>query len=671
MSFRPRQLLALFAIGGCASCVLAQDVPGDDGGPLVVGANREKWTGLDLQRIDAAFEFLGRHRSDTLKQPGQPDITDTETLLREIVEVSGEAYIGHKNLLDLTGKVRFGVEDRFLDSDSFGADDHASDFTNLFDVNGHVLGASRVPLDLYTRREEQFLDRDFGSSVTSTTFESGVLANIQSERAPTTLRAFHLESSQDDPLGQSNYGLNQNSFNAHSNIRVREGNRLEADYAFDDIGEHQASFRNDYQRHHLQLTDVQNFGEKGQHELRSYFRFYDQNGRFQQRMLRLDEQLLLAHTDRLETRYNLSWDRQSRFDGDQDTLQGSATIKHKLFDSLTSTGTIGARRFGDETDFTSNEWFTSGTLDYTKKVARGRLDLGLGASYNAQDNSERGSPISVLDESHIATDPAPITLSRRNVVVGSVVVTGPAGFPTYQEGIDYIVDYFPDRVEIRPILGGAITTGSAVLVDYDLGPEPANEIDTVGWSTSGRYTLSEGVLRGLSAYTSYRRLDHSVDAPTAIVLDDTWTWTYGLEYRRGGLHLRTEREEHGSTLNPYDTTRFSAAYDFEAVRNGTAGLEASHEILDFGNPDNHVVFTRLTARWNQKLSESFDVLLRVDFRDEQDDLRGDSQGIDQAATLQWHKRQTSAYVTVRNTWLDATFSERRSEFLEIGLRREF
>ncbi|MFO0832605.1 MAG: hypothetical protein U0637_12290 [Phycisphaerales bacterium] len=673
---RSRLLQLLIAAGAASGAGPArgQDAAPADGGPVIVGENKSHWRAFDLHQFKAALDFMGRHRSQTQKQDGLADVTDTETILREFVEFSGEAYIGHKNLIDLTGNVRLGVEDRFLDSGTLQSEDHAGDLTDLFDLNAHVLGSSKVPVDVFTRREENFLDQDFAGSVTSTTFETGIAATLQSERAPTTLRLFRLETNQDNPLGQYDYSQDQNSFLLHSNIALTKSNRLEVEYTFDNISEAQGTgYRNAYDRHNLQLTDVYNFGKLRDSELRSYLRYYEETGRFPQRSLRWDEQLTLIHSRRLETRYNTSVEHRTQGGADQDQQEASATIKHRLFESLVSTATAGARHSADSGDFSSSEWYVNGDLNYTKRVPRGRLNITLGGSFNAQDNSERGAATHVSNESQVFNDPLPITLARRHIVPGSVEVRGAGGFPLYDEGVHYTVQYFQDRAEVRITLGSGISDGDILLVSYDVGPEPASTVDTTGLTASIRYTLTEGWLEGLSAYSIYRRTDHSVSTadPAILVFDDASTFTYGVEYRRGGWHGLAEREHHESTVSPYNTTRLEGAYDHQFGSGSILGIDGSYENIRFENPANTLDYARLSFRYNDKLSTSTDVLLRLDLRDESDSLRGDSQGVDALVTLNWRRRQTTAYVTVRDTLVQSDTSERDELFVEVGVRREF
>lgn len=672
MRRRTLQLVCLAALCASGAPALAQQATDD--GPVIVGESKSKWKTFDLNRVNGAIELLGRNRSDRLRQTAANDTKDSESLMRELLEISGEAYLGHKNLVDLTGKLRFGLEQRYLDYETVGESDKSNDFTNLFDLNARVLGTSTLPTDIYARRDEQFLDRDFAGSVKNTTEEFGAAVSYQSTVAPTTVRLFQIKTKQDDPLGQFDYDVTQRTFAINSNIRLGNGHRLEAGYTFDDIEENQVGgFQNDYQRNDAQLTDIINFGKNNASELRSYLRLYDQSGQFNQQILRWDEQLLLVHTNRLETRYNTTVERREIGDSQQDRIDASALIKHRLFDSLTSTGTVGVRKFSDSSNFESNEWYVQGDWDYTKKVPQGRLDINLGANFNSLDNSERGSAFRIFDEAHVYNDPFPITLSRARIVIGSLVVTAVSGFPTYQEGVHYTTQYFVDRVEVRIIVGSGISDGDSLLFDYDVGPEPGSNVNTIGLSASFRYTIEKGAFNGLSLYSQYRRQDHSVDAIdlSQLFYDDTQTLRYGVEYRRGGWRFRGEQEHHDSTITPHDKSLLEASYDHIFSRGSSIGVDATREVIEYENPQNQLVFNRLSFRWNEQLSSSTNMLFRIDLRDEDDDLRGSTQGIDQYLTLQWWKRQTSAYITLRNTLLETDSSDRTTHFVEIGIRREF
>lgn len=209
-----------------------------------------------------------------------------------------------------------------------------------------------------------------------------------------------------------------------------------------------------YDRNDFSLDDLISFGEDNDHGNCSYFRYYTQTDRPELQILRLDEHLLLRHTDKFETRYNLSADQQQRDGVDQRLLLGSARFRHQLFESLVTTGTVGGDVFEIPGDFESQGAFVDGGLAYSKLVPLGTLEAGLNLWSNTQHNGERGEDISVVDQSATFDDPLPIIIPRRNVVPGSlVVIIFRVDFRPTRRGSTTSLMYYPDRVEITRIIG--------------------------------------------------------------------------------------------------------------------------------------------------------------------------------------------------------------------------
>lgn len=657
-----------------AASASAQPADGLDDGPVVIEPAKRAWRLFELRALRASSELLGRYTRDTLSQAGEPDREDKERLFRGVLELDFESAVGHENLIDLTGLVRFGWEDRLLESGTIGGEDHGSDFIDLFDVNARVLGTSRVPVDVYARREEQFLDRAFSTNITSTTLEYGAVANILSEKAPTTVRVFRLENQQSDGVGGFDYELTQHSLAINSNILAGDGHRLLLSYALDDVSESQgATFRDDYVRHDLLISDTLEVGETKGQELRSYLRYYAQDGLSDVRILRLDEQLRLVHTPNLESRYVMAAEHQTRREVDQDSARGSALVKHQLFKSLTSTAGAGGEWLSNSSGFSSNTWFLNGSLDYTKKTRGGRITASAGADFTSTQNSEGGGTVNFVDEPHVYVDPQPIVVSRPNIEQGSVVITAVGGFPTYQEGFDFTIDYFRDRIEVRVVVGRGIVDGQTVLMDYTTRASGGETVDSLSTTTTVRYTVTEGSLRGLSAYAMLRTLSYQVDAesPDSIVLDDGIDTTVGLEFRRGGLMVLAEREDRATSQNPYVLMRLRATYDYAFSLRSAVGLEGTYETTDYSELDNSLRYARASAWWRQFYGRDLEFMARLDLRDEHDDLRGSSTGIDQYLSVKWRKRQTSVSAALRATWFESGDSDRESLFLELGFRRDF
>lgn len=664
-------ILALLMAAGTAG---AQTGAGADGGPIVVGERKEGYKWFELDHWNAALDLLAQQRRERRRQAGQDTLTDTETILRNTLDLSGEAFIGHKNLLDLTGAFKLGLEDTFLDSDTTGINQHDGSFANLYDVNALFFQEGPAPTNIYTRRDENLLYREFAGSIKNITTETGIGTQLRSSVAPTSIRYFHREQEERDPTGLSDYGLIQDTATIHSNAQVGKNQNLNLDYNVDDIREQQPRVGpNSYTRHDATLTHNVDFGPKEEHNLRSALRVYDQGGNASQRVLRLDEQMMLRHTPRFDTRYNMTLENQELSGQDQRLARGSATARHRLFDSLVSSATVGASRQQIPNEFITDEVFVQGNLEYTKKVPKGRLDASLGAGYNRQNNGERGGTIAIPEGSYVFRDPFPLTISQRNIIPTTVVVRDAAGSRTFAEGFDYTLQAFPDRIELRRIIGGAISDGQVVRVRYDLGPEPSNQIDTTSLTFTLRYTFEETWAKGVSPYMIYRYVGHQLNAadPSQFVLDDVQALQLGVEYFLGDLRLKAEREMRDSTVQGLDANRFEANYDRRLNRYSTINASASREEIVYRDTGNRIELNRLTGRITHRFAESFDVSLRVQVRDEQNSFSGRLRGLEEDAEVTWRKGQTTIYGSIRNALLDGDVVDTVSQTFVFGIKRDF
>jgi hypothetical protein len=470
------------------------------------------------------------------------------------------------------------------------------------------------------------------------------------------------------------YGLTQDTAPVQSEVTLTEAQHLSVDYTFDHVGEALSrTARNRFDRHDANLVHTLDFGQEDRHRLRSAVRLFSQTGDFAQDSVRWDESLRLRHTDRFETRYDTTVDAQDRAGEDQTFVRGSGAFRHRLFESLTTTGTLGASRLDGTQGFTSDRVFGDLAARYTKRIAPGLLGAGVSLAAERQEDSERGGFVSVLNQGFVFPDAAPIIIVRRGIVPASVVVRDATGTRVFMEGPDYRLDAFPDRVELRRVPGGAIGVDEPVLIDYDIGPEAASTTDTLSGSVSLRYDFTEGAAAGLGLYTSYRQTDQAIDSEGAALLtaQDAQVLIYGADYRRGHTTLSAEREHHDSTIAPFEAVRLLARYDRPLGRGSSLGLEARHEVLDYEDPDNQLMLTRLTGRWTQQVTDGLWLSLKLTVREEQDDRAGDTTGFDQYLEVRYRRRKVEVYGTIQNSFLDGDNVDNTLQTLSIGLRRSF
>ncbi len=678
MSGQPIRVVLLLAlcgtVVGLASRARAQQTPPfQEGEPIIIG-EEEVYDPWELDSFGAAINTEARFHRFRRSTAGQPDQVDTERYLLGRLDLSGRAFIGHENLIDLDGRVGIGWEETDFDSDIVGASQTDSGLTYLYDVSALILRDGPAPVTVYSRREEQRLEREFSGSIDGTTEEHGAMARIQSEDWPTFIHVYRRESEQQDRLGQIDYGLRQDSLNIRTSPELGENQELTLEYALDLVDEHQnSSFRNSFTRHDAQAVHTINFGVDNEHSLRSTARFYDESGLADLRRYRLDEVLRLKHTEDFDTRWDAIAEENTRSDQWQRFVKAQGQARYKLFESVVAIATLGVDRLDVAGGFNSTQYFGDAQVEYTKRVPLGRLFASAGAGANRQENSEQGTPLLIADQRVTLTDPQPALINRRNVVDGSLLVTNADGTRIYVEGLDYTVSVFPSHVEIRRVVGGAIAEGETVLVDYTVGPEPASTIDSVSTNFGVRYSLEEGKLQGLGAFLNYTTRDQSVDAvdPSRFILDDSSDLRYGVEYHRFGITLEAERRHHDSTIFPYDTTRLEARYDTRAGPLAALSAGVTHDITDYPDTGDRLQLTRATIRISGRVGDGLDISGRVIYRDERSQLSSDLAGFEQAIDVTWRKGRTTVTGSLFNGFLDAEATDSISQTISVGVRRTF
>lgn len=647
----------------------------EDEGPIVLGERKGGLKAFELERLEVALRFDGRWREERLKQSGQPTLKNTEDVYEETIDLSTRAYLGHRNLCDLTADLSLGWQDVDATNESTNFNQNDSGTLTTYNINALLLAESKAPTTVYANRSQTLLSREFAGSLDSTLSEYGAFVNTFADTAPTSIHLFHREQDETDQFGLVDYHLTQDTIAVQTEWSPTDNQRVLLDYAFDMVDEKQGTaFVNNYNRHDATLTHTLEFGPENRHNLRSTLRIYDQDGPYAQSTYRLDESLRLRHTDRFETRYDLTLEQRETGGRDQNRYRLAGLARHKLFDSLVTTFNLGASQTELPDDsFTSDEYFTTLNFDYVKRVPYGQLNAGLGLNLSQIDNSDRGNVIPIVDERITFNDPLPVIIARRNILPASIFVTNVTETRVYVEGLDYILRTFSDRIELQRVVGGAIADGETVLIDYDLGPEPANSIQSFTHTLVLRYTIQEGRLRGLSTYLTYSDVSQDLDAAdtTLFTLNDQTRLLLGAELRRGPLTLLAEHEDVSSEVSPYTLLRFQARYDQRLGSRSWVALEATHEGVEYELTDQTVDLNRVTAELGRSLAPGLHGRFRLRYRDESDSLGGDTRGFEQLVELKYTRGQTDVYATVRYSQLEGDVTDTQSQYFTFGLRRAF
>jgi hypothetical protein len=177
----------------------------------------------------------------------------------------------------------------------------------------------------------------------------------------------------------------------------------------------------------------------------------------------VSENLYWPFSDTLLTRYRADYNR-NEFGGLVSQDAGfSAGLTH-LFDHLTTDLGVAAamNRFdGGSVDlYKSNVGFF-----YRRPIPWGSVELNAAFDYGLTNRS--GSPRIIPREERLALSTGTETyLDKKNIDLGSIVVTDVTSSTVYTENIDYLVEMVGEVVNISRTLLGAIADGQQVIVHY-------------------------------------------------------------------------------------------------------------------------------------------------------------------------------------------------------------
>jgi hypothetical protein len=648
---------------------------GVDEGPVVVSPRPplEAWI---LERLDAALVLEWRLDVDEVTPDDEPKQRDSEDRLREILEISSRSYVGHPNLLQLDLSGRFWLEQSWLDLDTEDRTERINTTTLDWNATGLFFQKQTVPITLYGFQNTADIDRQFGGTLEQTLLEYGARIRILSEKAPTTVHLFRREVEQDDRFGGLDFMIDQYTAQADGHVQLGPGQRLTWDASFDDVDEAgQLQTPRSFDRLEGNATHTVDFGDQDQHQFRSRARYFDESGEREFRQVRVDERLRLRHAPKFVSWYDYTFERLDRPDLEQVRHEGIASFRHELFESLTTVGRVGANALDIDTeDFDQDEVFGDLSTDYVKRVPGGRFFAGGDLRLSHLDQSDRGTPLPVFDDT-CTFDAANIcVIPRRNVTEGSIFVTDFTGLITYVEGVDYSLLVLPDRVEVMRLPGGAIGPMETVLVDYEIGPEPGGTVDTTGYGGDLRYTFDETFLKGLSVFGRYFEQDESRSEELVAggqIENDFTDLSYGLEYGAWKVYLKAEQQHRDSSLSPFDATRLEARYTENLGPGSVVVLSALYQDLDRTDEDLRTQTLTFSGQWNQQITRRLRMSLVLQWQDVDDSGGFDSQAFEQELDLTWRYRQTELYAQVRNSYRDTEVDETLFQTFIVGVRREF
>lgn len=659
-----------------AACVLempaSAQAPSE--GPIVFG-QREKRDPFTLNWWNAYLELTYRYQNDEETIPGNPTSTFTEHRFEQIFTLETNSAIYHPNLCELNASGSFGLTQTDIRNDP-GDSDRQNGTLYEWDINALFLRKEDTTYTLYSRRSVDTVNRTLGPTLDNTVTTSGAIIDMRNVKVPTRIEIFRTVQEQSG-LGDdtsSDFSLTQNALLWHSEYRPNDHNTFTLDYSLSHVNESSSGLpENEYLLHDFTLSHTFTFGARDQHSLESSVNYFNQGGDFALERIRWTEDLRLRHSQSLETQYRYVYDQQTYLGNTQTTNRASAGFTHWLYKSLTTYGETGVEFIDQSEGGGSKELFANIQFDYTKLVPLGTFDAGTGYAWSRQENDPNDG-LNFINQVATFNDPAPIILtSTSGIDAATIVLTDLSGLITFTPGLDYTVAEFPNRIEISRVVGGRIDAGQSVLIDYTTLPAGGNTSTTNVFNLSLRYNFERGVLKGLSPYFQFvdQRQNIDSDDQDSFIPNSYTDTTVGVEYRIWKFTLGFEQEWYDSTIQPFDATRYTARYQDRIWAQTVLTADFRYEEIFYTLEENHVNFLIASAMVSHRFSEEFNGSLTVLYRNEEDEQRGSTRGIEEELQLYWQRRQLRIFASIRNVDVNSDFEDRHFQYLRVGLRREF
>lgn len=512
------------------------------------------------------------------------------------------AYILDPRLATLSLGGSFGLfQDRF----SSDGDTRTSNGTlQGYDAFASILAEQPLSLNVFATRSQAVTSRELAGRTEGTFENRGATLLARALYIPSTL-GFRQEVV-DEETRVANVVTRRSE---ERNIFRYEGQRGWVDnelglvYEFVDDTDRvfpSLSFRS----HEAQANYSLDFGEELNRRWDSRLRFFTRSGVAETTVWNADELLRVDHTERLRTDYRYLFVRTETAGGASTTHTGVASLRHRLYESLTTTATLDA----------TGQFFPQGEKDsyrggltelYTKRLPwGGRLTLGMGGSLQYEQDHFKASEASVSQETHTAGIPFALSIALDNpfVVASSIVVTKtalgplpvgcipPPGPPIpLVLGTDYTLQTVGDVTQIVPIpCSGAtvgINPGDTIAVDYRFNVSPSESFTTTVWHAS----LSVDY-RWVRVFYSHEQTDQNlISGQDDRFLTHQRTDAGGAELRYDGSRLHAsllgEARRVRSTQVDYDSLRGSSFADFTILPQLTARLSADYIFTEY--PDQH------------------------------------------------------------------------------------
>jgi hypothetical protein len=390
--------------------------------------------------------------------------------------------------------------------------------------------------------------------------------------------ALNLGARHERPSGGTVFNYNWNRYNRSDTGGIGEGND-----------------------HTFSLGDTERFGTDDRFRFNGNLSYLIRDNNLEESDELLAEANLSAdHSPTLSSYYNLNYDHFTANDFNSDSFFGQASLRHQLYDSLTSTLTVRGSdaETSDQVSSGYSRRYGGGIVEYYTKRLGSRSRLRVSNSLFI-DHTDQQSTGVARDERHSFTEGGPVPdsffLNLANVVEATIVVTDVNNTqPPLLRDFDYRVSRFGARTVIEKLHPGV---PNVVLVDYRALPTPAGSYETFSENFQVRLEFWQNLV-GV-----YGRLNFALNnAPAELRVQDVTTYTVGGDFTWRWLRLGAEYEIYDSTDSDYRSVRLFQSAAFRPDEASTLSIDFTESWITYLDTDREEQNYQLLTRYHRALT---------------------------------------------------------------------
>jgi hypothetical protein len=480
-------------------------------------------------------------------------------------------------------------------------------------INANWFNSGRVPYHaaFYANQDHSYNNYDFFNSATIDTRRYGGRASWHDKEAwNLSLDAGRRES---DASSLNGFSKTADTFVNFNGLNQRARGSSTLNYSFDnytsqlDLGGTQQGISQT-----IGGSDTQTFGARDQltATLGASYGNSDYTSQQTEHISTLGN-LIAHHSDSLESFVNLSYDRNDQTPAENSIFQGMAGVRHKLYESLTSTADVHgtANSFSNAGNNGYNDRYGAGLHeDYLKRLsAFARLNLGGFVVFDHINQQNSGNVLSIINESHVISDTTPASLKNPLVIQATIIVTGPNGFPTYALNKDYTLTLVGEITQLLRVPTSLdLPNNSPIFVSYEAQAPATSAYDAANYGLSARLDL----WNTLGLYGRLNLMDNN--APAAALAETLTDWVAGAEVihrwansATGGLdydvRAGVEYEDYDSNFTQYRSTRVFETFNLQPDAGSNLGLDLNQIFYRYPDDRKDTQY-RFMLRYNSQLT---------------------------------------------------------------------